>query len=274
MNRTPQNRRARRVVPSQTGYGSGLFRLPGILGVLTNPRVFAVILVGMVIAIIASLFVGAIAPTQSGDDNAPVRQANELADVPRDTPTDASAATPVPGGATPVAKRYTAPPPVSIDTSKRYTATISTPKGTLQLELYPDQAPEAVNAFIFLAREGYYDGSPFLQLGLDKDGSRFTAQAGDPTGTGYGTPGFSVRKEQTTKPFARGAVGMGGTSASSNGHQFFISYKDHPELNGKYTIFGQITSGLDVLDRLTLGDPTQGDVASSDEITSIVVTES
>src|SRR5687767_4790324 len=113
MNRTPQNRRARRIVPSQTGYGAGLFRLPGVLGVLTNPRVFAVVLVGMVIAITASLFVGAIAPPQSGDDNAPIQQANELADAPRNTP-DASASTPVPAGSTPIAKRFTAPPPVTV----------------------------------------------------------------------------------------------------------------------------------------------------------------
>ena len=94
------------------------------------------------------------------------------------------------------------------------------------MELNPGAAPQAVNTFVFLAREGYYNGTPFMELVKGKDGSKFYAQAGDPTRTGLGTPGFSVPKETTSAGFDRGAVGMGGSSENSNSGQFFISYGD------------------------------------------------
>jgi cyclophilin family peptidyl-prolyl cis-trans isomerase len=197
---------------------------------------------------------------------------NELPDVPRDQ-ADGSTA---PAAATPAnIKRYSQAPAMAIDTSKRYVATISTAKGDIQVELYPDQAPEAVNAFVFLAKDGFYDGTPFMELVKNPDGSKFYTQAGDPTRTGLGSPGFSVRKEQTTRPFARGAVGMGGSSANSNGGQFFISFGNYPALDGKYTIFGQVVSGLDVLDRITLLDlTTDGAPGPSDLIQSVSISES
>ena len=128
---------------------------------------------------------------------------------------------------------------------------------------------------MFLARDGYYNGTPFMELVRDQNGSKFYAQAGDPTETGLGTPGFSIRKESTSRPFARGAVGMGGSSSTSNGGQFFISFGDYPALTGKYTIFGQVVSGLDVLDRISLLDVRGGGSSSSaDEIVSVEITES
>jgi peptidylprolyl isomerase len=201
-------------------------------------------------------------------------QNNELPDAPRDAEGNVTTGTAVPVNPTATVKRYTAPPALAIDTGQRYLATIETPKGQIQIELYPDQAPEAVNAFIFLAQEGYYDSTAFMQLAKNPDGSKFYTQAGDPTRTGLGTPGFSIRKEQTTLPFARGAVGMGGSAEDSNGGQFFISYGDYPALNGKYTIFGRVVSGLDVLDRLSLLDLTPGATAasSSDQIQSVTIT--
>jgi cyclophilin family peptidyl-prolyl cis-trans isomerase len=104
------------------------------------------------------------------------------------------------------------------------------------------------------------------------DGSRFVAQTGDPTATGLGTPGYSIDKETTDHPFDRGAVGMGGSSPTSNGGQFFISYGDYPALDGKYTIFGRVTSGLDVLDQLSLLDSSGGNAA--DSILSVEIDES
>ena len=241
--------------------------LPLVLRFLTNKKLFAAFAAVMAVALIGSLFVGSLFSGLSQDTDSPIQQANEAADVPREV---TETGTPVPVA---VSKRYTEAPPMVIDASKRYTATIQTGKGAIQLELYPQQAPEAVNAFVFLARDGYYNGTPFMELVKNPDGSRFYAQAGDPTETGFGTPGFSIKKEQTSRPFAKGALGMGGSAENSNGGQFFISYGDYPALNGKYTIFGQVVSGLDVFERLSLLDVSNRG-ASSDEVQSVTITES
>jgi cyclophilin family peptidyl-prolyl cis-trans isomerase len=271
-NTRPQPRRVRRA--SRTDEGSRIdpykVQLPGPLAILTNPKVFITIGIAMAAAIIFSLFPVFTSQPTTGDS--PISQMNELPDVPRDQ-ADGSTA---PAAATPTnIKRYSQAPAMAIDTSKRYVATISTAKGDIQVELYPDQAPEAVNAFVFLAKDGFYDGTPFMELVKNPDGSKFYTQAGDPTRTGLGSPGFSVRKEQTTRPFARGAVGMGGSSANSNGGQFFISFGNYPALDGKYTIFGQVVSGLDILDRITLLDLTNdGSPGPSDLIQSVSISES
>jgi peptidylprolyl isomerase len=245
--------------------------LPGPLRVMTNPKVFITMGIIFAVAIVASLFAGAIgvAPTTDSETG----QTNELPDVPRDIDGADEGTTGARPTVVPV-KRYTSAPSLVIDPSKRYTATIKTSEGDITLELYPDQAPEAVNAFVFLARDGYYNGTPFMELVRDQNGSKFYTQAGDPTETGLGTPGFSIRKEVTSRPFTRGAVGMGGSSSTSNGGQFFISFGDYPALTGKYTIFGQVVSGLDVLDRLSLLNVSgDGSSASADEIESVVITE-
>jgi cyclophilin family peptidyl-prolyl cis-trans isomerase len=272
----PQSRRQRRQATHgpEVQLDKSQLHLPVVLRFLTNPKMFAVIGAVMAVALIGSLFVGSlftgIAP--AGDSDVPVRQANELPDVPRDnvsgTPTSST-----PDAAPTNIKRYTSAPAMSIDPSKQYTATIKTVKGDIQVQLYPDAAPEAVNAFVFLAQDGYYNGTPFMELVKSADGSRFYAQAGDPTRTGLGTPGFSIKKELTTRPFVRGALGMGGSAENSNGGQFFISYGDYPSLNGKYTIFGQVVSGLDVLDRLSLLDVSAGGSSSSDIVQSVEITE-
>ena len=221
-------------------------------------------------AIVLSLFAGAFSIGRSSGSNKPM-QANEQPDAAADQP--AKSDTPVPAPTVVAAKRYTAAPPLTIDPSKRYTATIKTTKGDIQIELYPDQAPQAVNAFVFLAKDGYYNTTPFMQVVADAP--RFYALAGDPTRTGLGTPGFSVKKELTSKPFVKGSLGMGGTSEDSNGGQFFISFGDYPALNGKYTIFGQVVSGLDVLDKLSLLDVSKRSATGSgDEIQSVTITES
>lgn len=246
--------------------------LPGPLSLLGNRRLFLIF--GLIVGAIMVLSLGAGAIFKGGaPESGRVQQMNELPDVPQDQASgDTPSAAPA---APPAAKRYTAAPPPFIDTSKRYLATIKTAKGDIQLELYPDQAPEAVNAFVFLAQDGYYNGTAFMELAKNQDGSHFYAQAGDPTRTGLGTPGFSVRKEQTNRPFAKGAVGMGGTAENSNGGQFFISYGDYPALNGKYTIFGQVVSGLDILDRLSLVDLTKrgASTGAGDEILAVTIAE-
>jgi cyclophilin family peptidyl-prolyl cis-trans isomerase len=245
--------------------------LPGPLRLLANRRLFLVLAGFAGLAMVVSLFVGAIAGPSSGPTDGPM-QANEAPDVAIETvlPGTQTPSTPVP-----VVKRYTAPPAMTIDTSKKYTATITTSRGDITMELNPSAAPQAVNTFVFLAREGYYNGTQFMELVKGKDNSKFYAQAGDPTATGLGTAGFSVPKETTNLGFDRGAVGMGGSSENSNNGQFFISYVDEPALDGKYTIFGQVTSGLSVLDNLTLLDLTdRGNSGTGDKIVSVTITES
>jgi cyclophilin family peptidyl-prolyl cis-trans isomerase len=249
--------------------------LPGPLRVLTNPKLFVIMGIIFVVGMLVGLLPGVINGPSSTGDTGPVRQANEAPDVPvAEVPPDGSQTTTQPPPNTAV-KRYTSPPPMSIDTSKNYLATIKTTKGDIQVQLYPEQAPEAVNAFVFLARDGYYNGTSFMELVKNPDGSRFYAQAGDPTRTGLGSPGFSIKKEQTSRPFAKGALGMGGAAENSNGGQFFISYGDYPALNGKYTIFGQVVGGLDVLDRISLLDVTNRTPSGAgDAVQSVEITES
>lgn len=269
-NTRPQNRRARRErVSDEMRTDPYKLELPGPLRLLTDRRVFFTMGIVFVVAIVASLFAGMVGtPTTSESTTG---QMNELADVPRDEEGNAAA----PDLAPVAIKRYATPPEMTIDQRKTYTATISTPKGDIQMQLYASEAPEAVNAFVFLAKDGYYTGTPFMELVKDTNGSKFYTQAGDPTRTGLGSPGFSIKKEQTDLPFKKGAVGMGGSSTTSNGGQFFISFGDYPTLNGKYTIFGQVTGGLDVLERLSLLDVRNDPgFSGADQITSITITES
>ncbi len=244
--------------------------VPGPLKILTNRKLFFALAFIAGFAMVASLLLSALGVNGNSSSSGPM-QANTAPDIPVGSATAESDAT-AEATAAPAVKHYTEAPPMIIDTSQTYTATIKTSKGDIQIELYPDAAPQTVNAFVFLAQDGYYDGTQFMQLITAEDGSKFYTQAGDPTGTGLGTPGFSVQKEISDKAFDRGAVGMGGTASNSNGGQFFISFGDFPALDGKYTIFGQVTSGLDVLDSLSLLDLTSDAAPSAgDTIESITI---
>ena len=245
--------------------------LPGPLKLLGNRKLFIGLAAFAGLAMVGSLLIGAISGPSTGATDGPM-QANEAPDVAVETvqPGTQTPSTPVP-----TVKRYDAPPAMTVDATKKYTATITTARGSIDMELYPDEAPQAVNAFVFLAREGYYNGTQFMELVKGPEGSKFYAQAGDPTATGLGNPGFSVPKERTDLGFDRGAVGMGGASENSNGGQFFISFGDYPALDGKYTIFGKVTSGLDVLENLTLLDLTdRTDSGTGDKILAVTITES
>ncbi|MFH0768018.1 MAG: peptidylprolyl isomerase [Chloroflexota bacterium] len=151
---------------------------------------------------------------------------------------------------TPVRKTYSAPPPMKIDISKQYTATIETEKGKLVLELFASDVPLTVNNFVFLARDGFYDGTTFHRVIAD-----FMAQGGDPTGTGTGTPGYSFADEFTKHTHVTGALSMANPGRpNSNGCQFFITYSPQHHLDGKHSVFGQLTEGMDVLKKLKNGD--------------------
>jgi cyclophilin family peptidyl-prolyl cis-trans isomerase len=168
-------------------------------------------------------------------------------------------------------RQFTQCPPMTIDPTKQYVATLHTEKGDIVIELYADKAPIAVNSFIFLASNGWYDGVTFHRVVPG-----FVAQAGDPSGTGFGTPGYAFRNEISSdlKFDGPGVVGMANAGADSNGSQFFITYSAQPTLDGSYTIFGRVIQGMDVVTSLTPRDPSQNaDLPPGDKIISVTIEE-
>jgi peptidyl-prolyl cis-trans isomerase B (cyclophilin B) len=142
-------------------------------------------------------------------------------------------------------------PEMQIDQEKKYEAKIETNKGVIELELYPQQAPKTVNNFVFLAREGFYDGVSFHRV-IDN----FVIQGGDPTGTGSGGPGYTFEDEVKENPLIheRGSISMANAGPNTNGSQFFIAHSPQPHLNGKHTVFGKVINGLDVVDSIREDD--------------------
>jgi cyclophilin family peptidyl-prolyl cis-trans isomerase/protein-disulfide isomerase len=167
-------------------------------------------------------------------------------------------------------KQFTECPPFEIDVRKQYVATIETEKGNIVLQLFADKAPLAVNSFVFLARQGWYDGVTFHRVIPG-----FVAQAGDPSGTGRGNPGYFFDTEVSDLLFSKsGMLGMANSGPDTNGSQFFITYAPANHLNGSYTIFGQVLTGLDVAEKLTPRDPAQfGSLAAGDRIIKITIEE-
>ncbi len=151
-------------------------------------------------------------------------------------------------------RQYPQCPPMIIDPARQYFATIQTEKGDIVVQLFADTAPLAVNNFIFLASQGWFDNSTFHRVLPD-----FMAQAGDPTGTGYGGPGYAFKNEDSGELFDReGLLAMANAGPDTNGSQFFITVVPTPHLNGGYTVFGEVVEGMDVVKSLSLRDPSQG----------------
>lgn len=138
---------------------------------------------------------------------------------------------------------------MTIDTSKQYTATIETEKGSIVLELFASDVPVTVNNFVFLAREGFYDGTTFHRVIPD-----FMAQGGDPTGTGTGGPGYKFADEFTKHTHVAEALSMANSGPNTNGSQFFITYSPQPHLDRKHSVFGQLVLGANVLKAIKNGD--------------------
>jgi len=141
-------------------------------------------------------------------------------------------------------KQWSSPPPMTIDPNKQYTATIKTTDGEMTAELYPKDAPTTVNNFVFLANQGFYNGVKFHRIIKG-----FMVQTGDPTGTGRGGPGYRFPDEKVNRSYDRGTLAMANAGPNTNGSQFFIMHQNYP-LPPNYTIFGKVTQGLDVLDKL------------------------
>lgn len=152
-------------------------------------------------------------------------------------------------------RQFSECPPMSIETDKQYIATLETEKGNIVIRLFADKAPMAVNSFVFLARQGWYDGITFHRVLPG-----FVAQTGDPSGTGQGNPGYMFDNESDpTLTFNQaGLIGLANSGPDTNGSQFFITYAAAPSLNGGYTIFGKVVSGMDVVEKLTPRNPQPG----------------
>jgi cyclophilin family peptidyl-prolyl cis-trans isomerase len=164
--------------------------------------------------------------------------------------------------AKPAGKQYPSPPPMSIDPNKTYTALIKTSMGDMTAELYPKDAPNTVNNFVFLARDGFYNGIIFHRIIKE-----FMVQTGDPTGTGAGGPGYKFGDElKGPQTYTKGTLAMANAGPNTQGSQFFICHGGRAEsLPKNYTIFGKVTQGLDVLDKIAgvqvragpTGEPSQ-----------------
>ena len=221
----------------------------------------------MPIKLLSRLFIGIILiltglVAVSCDDSAP-----EPAPEPELAPTPAPAPEPVPEIAPEVKiMQWDSPPSMVIDTGKEYKAYIETEKGTLVLELFAKDVPKTVNNFVFLAREGYYDGSTFHRVLPG-----FMVQGGDPTGTGRGGPGYRFEDEFTEHGHDAGALSMANAGPNTNGSQFFITYVPVHQLDGKHSVFGKLVEGMDVLKSLTPRDPSQNPQFEGDSIIRVIL---
>jgi cyclophilin family peptidyl-prolyl cis-trans isomerase/protein-disulfide isomerase len=161
-------------------------------------------------------------------------------------------------------------PPFTVDAAKNYIATVQTEKGDIVIELYPAKAPLAVNSFIFLAQQGWFNNVSFHRVIPG-----FVAQSGDPSGTGRGNPGYFFKTEVSDLVFdAPGLVAMANSGPDTNGSQFFITFAPAPHLDGGYTIFGRVISGLDVAEQLTPRNAAENPAApTGDKILNVEIEE-
>jgi cyclophilin family peptidyl-prolyl cis-trans isomerase len=169
-----------------------------------------------------------------------------------------------------MAKQYSKPPEMVIDPKKKYKARIDTDKGVIVVDLFADKAPKTVNNFVFLAREGFYDGTIFHRVIND-----FMVQGGDPTGTGTGGPGYRFADEfhASLKHSKPGMLSMANAGPGTNGSQFFITHVPTPWLDGKHAIFGEVAEGMDVLMSIPARDPSRRD-APAVKINKVTIEES
>ena len=168
------------------------------------------------------------------------------------------------------ALQWSEPPPMALDLTKSYEAVLTTDKGVVRIALFDDQVPNTVNNFVFLARQGYYDGVTFHRVIAD-----FMAQTGDPTGTGSGGPGYTFADEfdPALRHDGEGIVSMANAGPNTNGSQFFITYGPTPHLDDVHSVFGKVIEGMDVVRALTVRDPSDANAPAGDRILSVEIVE-
>ena len=199
-------------------------------------------------------------PTSAGTTS-PARDAGSAGFTGRPTPSPTPAA---------AAKQYPAAPPLQIDPNRTYIATITTAKGDIRVQLDAKAAPATVNNFVFLAREGFYDGVTFHRVIPG-----FVVQGGDPTGTGTGGPGYTIPDEQSGLKHEEGVIAMAKSAQpNSAGSQFYITLAPQPSLDANYTVFGRVIGGMDAVRRIAPRDPSQGrNLPPGDKIERVTIEE-
>lgn len=167
------------------------------------------------------------------------------------------------------AQQWSTPPAMQIDPKKTYTATMHTDKGDVTVKLHADKVPKTVNNFVFLARQGFYNNTVFHRVI-----AKFMVQGGDPTGTGRGGPGYEFGDEfhYNLKHDKPGVLSMANAGPNTNGSQFFITHVATPWLDNKHSIFGQVTSGINVVNAIPERDPRKFNAAAV-HILSIEISE-
>lgn len=276
--RRRRERRERRRRDRGQGFETvGPVEFPGMFGWLQRRQrlFYAVGIVVLIVSLGAVFFGGGFAqptavptptateePTPSSTlatEATPDDAAGEDADA-SETPTDGDAADD---------KTYSAPPPLTIDPASSYEAVIRTEKGNVRIELLPADAPGYVNNFVFLARAGFYDGIIFHRVIPG-----FVAQAGDPTGTGFGSSGYDLAEELNDLPFDAGVLSMAKGGDDVSGSQFFITLEPTPHLEPDgFTVFGRVIEGLGVARSLTPRDPSAPGQPPGDRILGIDIIE-
>ena len=166
-------------------------------------------------------------------------------------------------------KSYSSPPEITIASGRAYFATFHTERGPIRVKLYADKAPNTVNNFVFLARDGYFDGTTFHRVIKD-----FMLQGGDPTGTGMGGPGYQIRDEfhPELRHDRPGILSMANAGPNTGGSQFFITHIATPWLDGRHAIFGEVVEGMDVVNSVRERDP-QSDSEPGDRIERVEIEE-
>jgi peptidylprolyl isomerase len=238
------------------------------------PAVLSAIIVVAIFAVLAFVLARSGPGSASQAGTAPTTDTFNFGATPapaaEQTSAPAAATTPAPA-ASGGRKTYSAAPPMTIDPKKTYMATITTPRGDIEIKLRPDLAPKTVNSFVFLSREGFYNGLTWHRVIQN-----FMAQGGDPEGTGSGGPGYTIPAEFTDKVlFDRpGIVAMArpGNDINGNGSQFFITTAPYPSLNQQYTIFGEVVKGQEIVDGIPLRDPDTA-TTPGEQIVKITITE-
>ncbi len=187
-----------------------------------------------------------------------------------ETATPTAAAGDTSAGPSPTAgpQEYDGPPDLVIDTSKDYYATFVTERGEFRLRLFDDQVPRTVNNFVFLARDGFYNGVTFHRVIPG-----FMAQGGDPTGTGGGSPGYRFDDEfHPDLVHNAGVISMANSGPNTNGSQFFITFVPTPHLDGGHAVFGEVVEGMDVVNSISPRDPATA-IEPGDVIYTILIEE-
>lgn len=151
----------------------------------------------------------------------------------------------------PAKPQWKNPPAMEIDPKKQYHITINTDRGAIDLDLFVQYAPVTVNNFVFLSRQGFYDGVVFHRVIPN-----FVIQGGDPTGTGMGGPGYRFQDETANNPMKHetGTLSMANAGPNTNGSQFFITHSPQPHLDGRHTVFGKVVKGMEVVNAIRQGD--------------------